>query len=132
MYGHQTDNEEEVFLFKGRQVKSRWVIGGSLITAVSAISCCILPLLLFTVGISGAWISNLTALAPYQPVFAGLSLLLFGCGFYLLHIRRGQDCNDGSCKAPVRRRGAYLLLFLSLGLVAAALTFPWFVEFFLV
>ncbi len=118
-------------MFKVRQADSRWVIGGGLIAAISATSCCILPLVFFSVGISGAWISNLTALAPYQPVFAGLSLLLIGYGFYLLHIRRRRDCDDGTCENPVNSRGAYLLLFLSLVLVAAALAFPWFVKYFL-
>jgi len=39
-------------------------VGGGL-RAAAASSCCILPLALFTVGISGAWIANLTALEPY-------------------------------------------------------------------
>src|SRR6266481_210174 len=42
---------------------------GGVIGAIAASSCCILPLVLFTLGISGAWIGNLTALAPYQPIF---------------------------------------------------------------
>lgn len=49
---------------------------GSLLAAVAAVSgavgavaCCILPLALFTLGVTGAWIGALTALAPYQPVF---------------------------------------------------------------
>ncbi|MGH8614610.1 MAG: mercuric transporter MerT family protein, partial [Gammaproteobacteria bacterium] len=40
---------------------------GGILAAIAASSCCVLPLVLFTLGISGAWISNLTALAPYQP-----------------------------------------------------------------
>ncbi|VAX08436.1 hypothetical protein MNBD_ALPHA03-910 [hydrothermal vent metagenome] len=116
---------------KVKQAGSKWVIGGSFIAAVFATSCCILPLVFFSVGISGAWISNITALAPYQPVFIGLSLLLIGGGFYLLHIRRRQNCDDGTCRNPVNSRMAYLLLFLSLFLVMTALTFPWVVKFFL-
>ena len=37
--------------------------------ALAASSCCIAPLLLFALGVSGAWIANLTQLAPYQPLF---------------------------------------------------------------
>lgn len=56
---------------------------GSLIGAVLASSCCILPLLL-ALGVSGVWIGRLTAPVPYQPVFllatgvfaAGLGSLL--------------------------------------------------------
>jgi hypothetical protein len=37
--------------------------------ALAASSCCVAPLALFALGISGAWIANLTQLAPYQPYF---------------------------------------------------------------
>ena len=47
---------------------------GGVIGAVLASSCCIGPLLLLSVGVSGAWIGNLTALAPYQPLFLVLTL----------------------------------------------------------
>ncbi len=40
---------------------------GGIVGALGASSCCIAPLLLFSLGVSGAWISNLTRLAPYQP-----------------------------------------------------------------
>jgi mercuric ion transport protein len=41
-------------------------MGGNL-GALAASSCCLLPLTLFSLGISGAWIANFTRLAPYQP-----------------------------------------------------------------
>jgi mercuric ion transport protein len=43
------------------------VAAGGVLGAFAASSCCIAPLALFSLGISGAWIGNLTALAPYQP-----------------------------------------------------------------
>ena len=42
---------------------------GGILGALAASSGCILPLALFAFGVSGAWIGNLTALAPYQPIF---------------------------------------------------------------
>ena len=45
------------------------VAAGGILGAIAASSCCIAPLVLFSLGISGAWIGNLTALAPYQPYF---------------------------------------------------------------
>ncbi|WP_342634038.1 mercuric transporter MerT family protein [Mesorhizobium waimense] len=45
----------------GRQ---RLLVAGGLLGALAASSCCIVPLVLFSLGIGGAWISNLTALAP--------------------------------------------------------------------
>ena len=50
----------------GRQ---RLVALGGILGAIAASSCCVIPLILFSLGIGGAWIGNLTALAPYKPLF---------------------------------------------------------------
>lgn len=41
------------------------------LAAILASTCCLGPLVLIAVGIPGAWISNLTLLEPYRPVFIG-------------------------------------------------------------
>jgi mercuric ion transport protein len=53
---------------------------GGVLAAIAASSCCIVPLLLFSLGVSGAWIGNLTRLAPYQPIFVVVTLGCLGCG----------------------------------------------------
>lgn len=40
--------------------RKRLVAAGGLIGAILASSCCIAPLLLLTLGVSGAWMGNLT------------------------------------------------------------------------
>lgn len=50
--------------------RQNWVAAGGVLGAIAASSCCVLPLVLFSVGIGGAWIGNLTALAPYQPILS--------------------------------------------------------------
>src|SRR5258707_14378604 len=53
-----------------RQVgRQHLIAAGGILGALAASSCCIVPLILFSFGIGGAWIGNLTALAPYQPLF---------------------------------------------------------------
>ncbi len=42
---------------------------GGVIAAVGAGLCCAGPFVLLTLGISGAWIGNLTLLEPYRPIF---------------------------------------------------------------
>ena len=42
--------------------------------ALGAATCCVVPFVLFFAGISGAWIGNLTAFEPYQPVFVTIAL----------------------------------------------------------
>jgi hypothetical protein len=49
--------------------RQRLIAAGGLLGALAASSCCILPLVLFSLGVSGAWIGNFTRLAPYQPYF---------------------------------------------------------------
>ena len=49
------------------------ITGG--LAAILASTCCLGPLVLVMLGISGAWISNLTVLEPYRPFFIGVALV---------------------------------------------------------
>jgi len=49
------------------------IAGG--IAAVVASACCLGPLVLITLCISGAWIGNLAALEPFRPWFIGAALV---------------------------------------------------------
>src|SRR6266404_4180834 len=61
---------------------------GGVLGAVAASSCCMLPLLLFTLGASGPWIGTLVRLAPYQPYFIAVAVACLGCGYWLLSWKR--------------------------------------------
>jgi mercuric ion transport protein len=97
---------------------------GGLLGALAASSCCILPLLFVSVGVSGAWIGNLTALAPYQPYVLALTVTALGYGFYLTYRRPRPACADGACERPLPSRAVKLGLWLATILVAVALIFP--------
>jgi mercuric ion transport protein len=99
------------------------VVGG-LSGALAASSCCILPLVLFAVGAGGAWIGNLTALAPYQPAVIIVTLGLLGYGFWTVYHR--PTCSEGdSCARPISDRLLKIGLWASTIIVAAAIAFPW-------
>jgi len=70
---------------------------GGVLAALGASSCCVLPLALFTLGVSGAWIGNLTALAPYQPLFVAAAALLVGLWFRQVYRKPVVACADGGC-----------------------------------
>ena len=36
--------------------------------------CCVVPFVLVSVGVGGAWLANLQAFAPYRPLFIGVAL----------------------------------------------------------
>jgi mercuric ion transport protein len=98
---------------------------GALLGALAASTCCLLPLALFSVGVGGAWLGNLTALAPYQPLFVAVALGCLGSGFWLLRRESSRSCSDGSvCARPLPRRLTRLGLLTATVLVAAALVFP--------
>lgn len=99
---------------------------GGVLGAIAASSCCIVPLALFALGISGAWIGNLTALAPYQPIFIGVTLAFLATGYYLVYRRPRVACGEGeACARPLPRRGVKLALWIATALVASAIVFPY-------
>jgi mercuric ion transport protein len=104
--------------------RQAWFAAGGLLGAVAASSCCILPVVLFSLGASGAWLGNLSALSPYQPVFVVITLGFLGGGFWLAYRRPGAAC-DGStaCARPMSSRAVKLALWAATLLVAAAVGF---------
>ena len=72
---------------------------GGVIGALAASSCCVVPLVLFGLGVSGAWIANLTQLAPYQPYFIAATVGCLAGGYGLLYRSRRSACADGEACA---------------------------------
>ncbi len=107
-------------------------VAGSIVGAIAAWSCCILPLVLFSLGVSGAWIGNLTSLAPYQPYFIGVTIVLLGAGYWLVYRSSKRACADTKpCAHSVPRRAVMIGLILATVLVAAAIAFDLFAPLFL-
>lgn len=108
--------------------RQRLIAGGSLLGALAASSCCILPLALFSAGVGGAWIGRLTALSPYQPYFIAATAVFLGLGFYSVY--RKPDiaaCATAErCGTQLSRRITTAALWLSTALVLAALAFPYY------
>jgi len=46
-----------------------------ILASTAATLCCVMPFFLLMLGISGAWISYLVALEPYQPIFVTVALV---------------------------------------------------------
>lgn len=102
-----------------------WLAAGGIIGAILASSCCVVPFALFMLGISGAWISNLTALEPYQPIFAAVTIGFLGRGFFLVYRKPKVACAEGSyCARPSSARIAKIGLWTATVLVIVALGFP--------
>ncbi len=103
-----------------------WFAAGGIIGAMLASSCCIAPLVLLTLGVSGAWIGNLTALEPYKPYFAAVTLVFVGLGFWHVYFRARAECVEGSyCARPRSSLITKTVLWIATALVLLALTVNW-------
>lgn len=74
---------------------TNWSLGAGLGAAVAASACCTIPLALVSLGVGGAWVGTLTALAPYRWIFVTLALgalAYAGYNEWRLSRRPGCDC----------------------------------------
>ncbi|WP_114287404.1 mercuric transporter MerT family protein [Candidatus Halocynthiibacter alkanivorans] len=105
--------------------KTRLVAAGGILGALGASACCVVPLVLFSLGISGAWIGTLTALSPYKPVFITITLGFLGYGFWLVY-RAPRPCADGAaCARPLPGRLVKTALWVSTFLILLATFWTW-------
>ncbi len=108
------------------------LVTGGVLGALAASSCCIVPLALFGLGVSGAWIGNLTQLAPYQPYFIAATVACLGGGYWLRYRSRKMACADGEvCSRPLPNRVITIGLVLATILVIGALALDFLVPLFL-
>ena len=95
--------------------RTGWLATGGMLGALLASSCCVVPLVLVSIGVSGAWIGNLTALEPYSPIFVVLALLCIGLGVWHVYFRKSGVCGT---KRSVGMTKAVLWLAAILTLIA--------------
>lgn len=120
--------KNECNMAEPRSGRGALVAGG--LAALLASTCCLGPLVLITLGVSGAWIGNLTALEPYRPIFIGAALVALFFAWRRI-FRSAQACLPGEVCAVPRTQSIYKALFwVVAALVAVALAFPYIVPLF--
>ncbi|GAC1623920.1 MAG: mercuric transport protein MerT [Candidatus Acidiferrum sp.] len=112
----------------GKSGSGALFVGG--LAAILASACCLGPLVLIALGLSGAWIGNLTLLEPYRPFFiAGALVALLFAGRRIF--RPAKTCETGElCAVPGARRTYKIAFGIVLVLVLIALLYPYVVRFF--
>ena len=94
------------------------------LAAILASTCCLGPLVLITLGVSGAWISNLTLLEPYRPIFIGAAVMALFFAYRRIW-RPAASCEPGQvCALPQINRRYKALFWVVVALVIIALGFP--------
>ncbi len=103
-----------------------WDIIGAIGAATVASVCCVLPLALVSLGIGGAWMSYLTALVPYRPLFIILAVGALGFAFYREYkTSTGPDCEcDAKISDPVRRGLLLVATVATIGLIGSPYLLP--------
>jgi mercuric ion transport protein len=100
------------------------------VAAILASTCCLGPLVLVTLGFSGAWIGNLSALEPFRPLFIGAALVALFFAWRRI-FRPVPACEPGDvCAIPQVRTGYKIIFWVVAVLVVVALAFPYVLPFF--
>ena len=108
---------------------TRAVLATAAVASLLASTCCLLPLALVSVGLTGAWLANLRMLQPYSPVLIGIAIAALAFAGRSLHRSRSTtSCRiDGSAKPrPLLKATFWLVAALTLILLVTPVVVPWF------
>ncbi|MGO4476395.1 mercuric transporter MerT family protein [Massilia sp. 2TAF26] len=94
------------------------IMAFAVLASILASTCCVLPLVLVLVGITGAWMVHLTALKPLTPYAIALTLGALGWAGWLL-FRPAAACavDDPACattRPSMRKLFAGCAVFIAL------------------
>lgn len=111
-----------------KQIGKGSLVAGAL-AAISASVCCVGPLVLLALGVSGTWVGNLTAMEAYRPLFIGLTLLFLGLAFRKLYLMPQVCAADAACSPRTITRQR-MVFWIVTGLLLGLLAIPWFAPLF--
>lgn len=100
------------------------------LAAILASTCCLGPLVLVALGVSGAWIGNLTKLEPYRPIFIGAALAALFFAWRRI-FRPAHACRPGEiCAIPQVQTSYRVIFWVVAALILIALVFPYVLPLF--
>jgi len=103
----------------------------AILAGIGASACCIGPLLLLSLGVSGAWIGNLTAMEPYSGYFSVFTLIVLALVFRKLYLIP-QQCDQGSLCANPKVLGKQRIIFWLVSVILIAMiSFPYYADYIL-
>lgn len=107
-----------------------WLLLAGTLTAVGASACCVIPLILLTLGIGGSWLSSLSLLEPYRPLFIGATLLLLTFAFHRIYLAP-RVCDRESSRVqhnPIK--GLRLAFWIAFAFAFGLIALPWLIPLF--
>jgi mercuric ion transport protein len=107
-----------------------WLLLAGTLTAIGASACCLIPLTLLALGIGGSWLSSLSLLEPYRPLFIGATLLFLAFAFYRIYLAP-RICDPGSSRAqPGARKRLRVAFWIVSTLAFSLIAAPWLIPLF--
>lgn len=105
---------------------TRWLAGTGIIAGLGAViasSCCVLPLALAALGVTGAAFSGLEFLVGIRPFLLGGAVVVLLAGWGLFFWKKTPpSCNgEGGCMPPSRAGRTIILLAFGTAIVGLAL-----------
>jgi mercuric ion transport protein len=121
------DAQSETLKNETDDVGTKVATAGSVLGALAMTSCCILPLVLFSLGATGAWIGRLGAMYQYKWFFFAFAGASLAYGFWQVYQPARNSCEEGAaCARPINQRVMKIALWSSAALILAAILFPTF------
>jgi len=100
------------------------------VAAILASTCCLGPLLLVMLGVSGAWIGKLRVMEPYNHYFIAVALVAMVFAYRRIY-RPAQDCKPGEvCAIPQVRESYKIIFWVVAALILLALGYPYVIPYF--
>lgn len=116
-------------------MKARATMSGSFglaaaaLAALASVACWALPLALVSAGVTGAWMSTFTMLAPYKTLLIGASLACLAYAGYRIHRSQAAGVDEPDCVAPPSRALPRALFWMVGALVLGAIVSPYLLAF---
>ncbi len=103
-------------------MKEKSFVDASLLAALAASLCCILPIVFV---LAGAGIVGASAFfETWRPVLLAITFILLGLGFYLAYTRPKACAPGSACERPVMKRAGRLWLWIATVFVLVFAAFP--------
>ena len=113
---------QEDFLerIKNLENKSKWFVSGGVLAAVTASLCCVGPLFLTILGVSGAAV--LSKLEVLRVPMIIVVILLFGVAGYSLFSKKNSCEPDSICADPQKYKKMVVVYWIGLVIAIMAIT----------
>ena len=112
-------------------LNSKQSLIAGIFAAIGASVCCVGPLVLLMLGISGAWVSTLTTFEPFRPYLMAATFAFLTIAFYRLYLAPQVCKPDTPCADPIIRKRQRLIFWTASVLIVGLLAIPSIVSIFL-